>query len=135
GNRGGVSGSNFRDWAAHCRSFTQVAAMRTTALNLGGAGNPERLVGAEISEDFFSVLRVQPQFGRFLTKEDFASGEHNLALISHRLWTTRFGAGTNISMPNPPPKAERTRLSMSNCRITRTRSAPNALRTQISVLR
>src|SRR5947207_1789481 len=96
GNRGGVSASNFRDWAEHGRSFTQVVAMRTTALNLGGVGNPERLVGAEISEDFFSVLRVQPQFGRFLTKEDFASGEHNLALISHRLWTTRFGAGTNI---------------------------------------
>ena len=96
GNQGGVSASNFRDWAEHCRSFTQVVAMRTTALNLGGVGNPERLVGAEISEDFFSVLRVRPQLGRCLTKEDFASGEHNLALISHRLWTTRFGAGTNI---------------------------------------
>src|SRR5438093_854833 len=95
GNRGGVSASNFRDWAEHSRSFSQIAAMRTTALNLGGVGNPERLVGAEISEDYFGVLRVEPQSGRFLAKEDFASGEH-VALISHRLWLRRFRAGTNI---------------------------------------
>ena len=61
GNRGGVSASNFRDLAEHSRSFSRIAAMRTTALNLGGVGNPERLVGAEISEDYFSVLRVEPQ--------------------------------------------------------------------------
>ena len=36
GNRGGVSASNFRDWTEHARSFGQIAAMRTTALNLGG---------------------------------------------------------------------------------------------------
>src|SRR2546427_4324239 len=96
GNRGGVSASNFRDWAQHSRSFSRIAAMRTTALNLGGVGNPERLVGAEISEDYFSVLRVEPQLGRFLSKADFVSGEHSLALISHRLWIRRFGAGTNI---------------------------------------
>jgi len=95
GNRGGVSAINFRDLAEHSRSFSRIAAMRTTALNLGGVGNPERLVGAEISEDYFSVLRVEPQLGRFLAKEDFASGEH-VALISHRLWLRRFRAGTNI---------------------------------------
>ncbi len=55
GNRGGVSASNFRDGAGHSRSFSQIAAMRTTALNPAGAGNPERLVGAEISEDYFSA--------------------------------------------------------------------------------
>src|SRR6266576_5935510 len=94
GNRGGVSASNFRDLAEHSRSFSRIAAMRTTALNLGGVGNPERLVGAEISEDYFSALRVEPQLGRFLSKADFVSGEHSLALISHRLWIRRFGAGS-----------------------------------------
>src|SRR5437667_6417811 len=33
GNRGGVSAINFRDWTEHSRSFGQIAAMRTTALN------------------------------------------------------------------------------------------------------
>ena len=121
GNRGGVSASNFRDLAEHSRSFSRIAAMRTTALNLGGVGNPERLVGAEISEDYFSVLRVEPQLGRFLAKEDFASGEH-VALISHRLWITRFGAGTNIFGESDPPQRGAAHRCRSGTRVPRNSS-------------
>jgi len=36
------------------------------------------------------------------------------------------------SKPNPPPKNERSKLSVSSCRIIRKRLAPSAVRTAIS---
>ncbi|MCI0538819.1 MAG: ABC transporter permease, partial [Verrucomicrobiales bacterium] len=96
GSRTGVSASNFRDWQEQCRSFSEVAALRTRSLNLAGAGAPERLLGGEISEEYFRMLRIQPELGRLFERTDFVSGDQRLAVLSHRLWKRRFGGNTLI---------------------------------------
>src|SRR5215470_17845059 len=58
------SGGDFVDLRAQARSFSGMAAFRSTGLNLTGVDLPERLDGAVVSPDFFEVLGAHPLLGR-----------------------------------------------------------------------
>src|SRR5438309_138382 len=95
-SRSGASAVNFRDWSAQCRSFSTMAASQTSAINLGGGGIPERITGAQVTENYFVMLQVKPILGRSFTRGDFESADRRLALLSYRLWHRRFGGNTEI---------------------------------------
>src|SRR6266446_571034 len=95
-SRGGASAANFRNWRAQARSFSAMAALNTVSLNLSGSGAPERLIGGQVTEDFFGMLKVQPVTGRLFATADYQSTERNLALLSQRLWKRRFGRSADI---------------------------------------
>jgi putative ABC transport system permease protein len=69
--------------------------MDFSVLTLGPTQNglpAERLAGQRFKASVFQVLGVRPQIGRgFVAGEDRVGGFVPLALISHRLWQTRFG--------------------------------------------
>ena len=76
--------------------FKQSAFFRWHAFNLTAGGDPVRLVGAEVSSSLFPLLDVQSQRGRtFLPTEENPAGNH-VVLLSHRLWSNRFGADSTI---------------------------------------
>ena len=58
---------------------------------LTGKGEPERLTGVPVSENFFDVLGVQPQLGRAFTTEEGRFGGPKVVMMSHGLWQRRFG--------------------------------------------
>ena len=67
------------------------------AMNLTGTGKPERLWGTLVSANYFDVLGVKPVLGRgFLPEEDRTPGGAPVAVISYRLWQSRFGASEGI---------------------------------------
>ena len=55
---GPVSPADFFDWRRDGRSFAAMAAYDETAMNLTGAGEPERLRGLSVSPAFLQVLGV-----------------------------------------------------------------------------
>jgi len=58
--------------------------------NLTGDGEPERLYGAAVSAEFFSLLGVSAQLGRtFISGED-QPGKDGEVILSHALWEQRF---------------------------------------------
>ncbi|MBV8858089.1 MAG: ABC transporter permease [Acidobacteria bacterium] len=63
-------------------------------LSLGtGGGQPEQAFGMIVSANYFDVLRVAPERGRFFTPEEEAEqGAHPVAVLSHAAWARRFGA-------------------------------------------
>jgi predicted permease len=61
-----------------------------------GQGEPERLTGVPVSENFFQLLGVQPQLGRLFTAEECKWHGPKAVLLSHGLWTRRFGSDTRI---------------------------------------
>ena len=72
--------------------FSGVIAYSYMPVNLSGDGDAERVNGAIVSGNYFSVLGVSPIIGRgFLPDEDQNPGAKPVALISYRLWQTRFG--------------------------------------------
>src|SRR5262245_8789181 len=54
----------------HSRSFAGVAAYTVEFFNLTGRGEPQQVHAARVSPNFFDVLGVRPQKGRFFTAEE-----------------------------------------------------------------
>ncbi|MET0647789.1 MAG: ABC transporter permease [Pyrinomonadaceae bacterium] len=90
-----TSPANYRDWAAQNKSFEQLAAVRETSLNLTGDGQPEEAQVVRATPNLFTVLGVQPLLGRDLSEEDDRTGA-KVALLSHGLWTRRFGSDQGV---------------------------------------
>lgn len=58
-----------------------------------GLGAPERWAGASVSAPFFDVLGASAAVGRTFHEADRGT---DLVVLSHRLWTTRFGGDPGI---------------------------------------
>ncbi len=100
-------GAVFLDWRRENRSFSAMAAFGDWAPDLAGAGEPESLSGALVASDYFTVLGVQPALGRAFRREEETRGKDRVAVLSHGLWSRRFGAdpalvGRDISLNGLP---------------------------------
>lgn len=91
-----LSDANFLDYRDQARSFELIAGWTERPANLTGAGEPERVLGAMVTANFFDVLGVPPALGRtFLTGED-QLGKHTIVVLSHELWERRFGLDPRV---------------------------------------
>lgn len=87
---------NFIDWREQNQSFEQMAALRSSGLNLTEGAQPERIQAMSASPNFFTVLGAKPALGRtFLPHEEKAGSDH-VVVLSNRLWQGRFGSDRNI---------------------------------------
>jgi putative ABC transport system permease protein len=73
-----------------------VAAYWTAERTLTGQGEPAVLDVAAVSSDFFQQLGAQAQSGRLLAGEDQTLGQDRVAVISDKLWRTRFASDPAI---------------------------------------
>ncbi len=96
GNPGNVSAGNFTDARNGTTSFEAMTAIQYSSFNLAADGGTERVIGARTTAPFFSVFGVQPALGRTYTDEEDQPGHEQVAVLSHRLWTRRFGANPAI---------------------------------------
>ena len=87
---------NYRDWRDQNSSYQHLAAYSETAFALTGAGEPERLIGAQVTANFFDVIGLTPQAGRLFTVANETEGQDAVVLISHGLWQRRFGGAADV---------------------------------------
>jgi putative ABC transport system permease protein len=80
----------------HSQSFSGVVAAANDNFNLTGRGEPLQVPSARVSADFFQVLGVQPQLGRFFQPDEGQPAGKPVIVISDSLWHTRFGGDPNI---------------------------------------
>ena len=78
------------------RSFSSVAAFDLGNRNISGGDVPERVFTVLALDDLFPVMGLKPHLGRGFTPEELAPGGPDVAIISHRLWQSRFGADPGI---------------------------------------
>ena len=81
--------------------FEDVALFENTNLNLvgecpQGACEPQRLQGASVSPNLFSVLGVRAALGRTFAPDEDQQGRDQVVLVSDALWRGRFGADPSI---------------------------------------
>jgi predicted permease len=94
---GGHSIAEFTYIRDRSQTLQSVAAyFPRFGVSLSGAGEPVRLTSAQVSADFFDVLRVNPMRGRFFQDGEDKPGADRIAVISHALWRDRFGSDPNI---------------------------------------
>ncbi|MGH9837363.1 MAG: ABC transporter permease [Blastocatellia bacterium] len=91
-----ASWPNFEDWRAHNQSFQGMAGVRDRRFNLTGTGEPEELNGANVSANFFDLMRVGPQYGRAFSAEEEQEGRDQVVVIGHGLWQQRFGGDAQL---------------------------------------
>jgi len=74
------------------RSFAGTAAFDLGNRNISGGDVPDRVFTAFMIDDAFPVIGLRPFLGRGFTAEELAPKGPPAAIISHRLWTSRFHA-------------------------------------------
>ena len=92
--------NHFLDFREQNQSFSDVAAYfafyGVGDNKLTGQGEPERLSGVPVSQNFLQLLGVQPQFGRLFTAEECKYNGPKAVLLSHGLWVRRFASDPRI---------------------------------------
>jgi putative ABC transport system permease protein len=88
--------AEYRELRAGATTLELLAAVETRDMVLGGDGQPEQIRGQRVDASFPALIGLDgplaPIVGRPLVKADFEAGGPATALISHRLWTRRYGA-------------------------------------------
>lgn len=90
-----LSPAEYRDIRS-VRSFARVGAFDLGSRNVSGGDVPERVFTAFLLEDLFPVIGMAPQLGRGFTRDELGPNGPRAAIISHRLWQTRFGGDPRI---------------------------------------
>src|SRR5687768_12246432 len=94
-----VAPANYLDWKEQVPAFVDVAGTGSgpgqTTLT-GGDGDPVVIKTARVTGNFFAVLGATPLLGRTLRDEETWQPVEPVAVISHRLWRTRYGADPAI---------------------------------------
>lgn len=83
---------DFRDFRDHLKLVESMSVAQPMALAVGNDVRVERVWGETVSGNFFDVLRVQPDIGRFFSgvERDDAQNAHPVAVISHSFWHSHY---------------------------------------------
>ncbi|MGH9408068.1 MAG: ADOP family duplicated permease [Vicinamibacterales bacterium] len=81
---------------SHVHAFESFASYNTTYAGLMGGAEPERVLGARVSEEFFDVMRVQPALGRSFVTSEMQTGGPAAIVVSDSLWNRAFGRNPDI---------------------------------------
>ena len=104
---GPFSYDDFHDIQQRSHSFSLIVATHLTFLNVVGTREPQRVLSARASQDYFSLFGVQPIRGRLLEAADHRDNAAPVALLGRRFWSSEFGSdpsiiGKTISLDDKP---------------------------------
>lgn len=91
-----VRAIDFEAFRQSSGAFSALGAVRERNFSLTDRGEPERVFGARVSANLFSVLGVGPELGRAFLPEEDVPGREGVVILSHGLWTRRFGADPGV---------------------------------------
>lgn len=81
----------FYDWSHHNSYLQSAATFSTSQMNLSRETQSFRVKVAETSANLFSVLGVEPHFGRSFSPNEDTPGPNAVAVISYGLWQQFYG--------------------------------------------
>src|SRR5262245_1197697 len=96
GDRGSVSAHVFTALKQTEHVFDGLAGWDARDYMLTGRGGPAHLKAQRITSQLLPMLGVTPEAGRTFLAEEFEPGRDQMAIISHRLWQSRFGADPQL---------------------------------------
>ncbi|PYR39082.1 MAG: hypothetical protein DMF90_01010 [Acidobacteria bacterium] len=102
-----ASPAKFAHWTRLTEVIQDAAAFRTNAVNYTGGEVPEQLRAGQVSADYFRLLGAPILRGRTFTAEEDRPGGDRVLVLSHGLWTRRFGGdpaiiGRSLSINGEP---------------------------------
>jgi predicted permease len=96
GNSNYVTFGTYYGLMERSRVFQALAVIKPWQPTVTGPAQPERLEGQRVSFAYFRALGIVPALGRDFQAADDQYRGPNVVILSHRLWTRRFGADGGI---------------------------------------
>ena len=89
-----VAFPDYLDWQKDNTLFEHLAATHKESRNLSGipGRDPERISGAAVTRNFFSVIGLGPEIGRTFSEDEDKAGAPPVVVISDHLWRRVFNA-------------------------------------------
>lgn len=85
-----------QEWRQDCKSFEGFAEIRTDTMTLAGLGDPEQVLAAEVSWNYFDLLGVGPVYGRGFLREEGTPGRSREAVVSDALWRRKYSSDPSL---------------------------------------
>jgi putative ABC transport system permease protein len=99
GRSAGTRNVSYPDYLVYrnrATTLSGVAASGGTAMSLGSR-QPQRVLGALVSGNYFDVLGIRAEIGRtFTPDEDTKPGAHPVVVLSDALWKAQFGGDPHV---------------------------------------
>ena len=99
GGSGDVSFPDYKDFRDRARSFDGMTAMGISMVGVARSSSevPQMRAGVLVTDNFFSVLGVQPALGRgFLPSEGEVEGRDAVVVLSDDFWRSEFSADPSV---------------------------------------
>ncbi len=96
GNRVPTAYVNFQEWVRQQNVFDGIAGLEDVSLNRTGMGEPERVAGARVSPNFFSVLGVTPEIGSGFDFVEKDASQNHVAILGNAYWRGHFGGNRGV---------------------------------------
>jgi len=95
GSPSNISYPDFLDWRAQNRSLEHLVSYHDNSYTLTGVARATHVQAQVVSWDLLPMLGVNPEIGRGFTKDEEKRGTR-VALISHSMWESQFGADKSV---------------------------------------
>jgi predicted permease len=98
GDLGNFSYPDYRDLRSSAKSFDGIAAFQLATFSLARNKDevPQMRAGLEVSDNFFSVLGVQPALGRSFLPQESARGGSPAVVLSYGFWQDQFNGDKEV---------------------------------------
>ena len=102
-----LSPANYRDYKGMTSSFQSLGAFAGNAVNLVGAGDPQRLALTGVTSEVLPLLGVPPALGRVFDTTRDGDANTREVVLSYGLWQSQFGGdrrvlGQSVSLNGTP---------------------------------
>jgi predicted permease len=91
-----VSPLTYLDWKHQSSAFEAMAAVTFGAVTITSADTAVPVRGQRVTAEYFDVFGTSAAIGRTFSTGDDVPGASNVVILSHRLWTTRFGSDAGV---------------------------------------
>jgi predicted permease len=92
----GTSPPEMFDYRDRSGAFAQISGLFPINANITGMERPERAEVLLVDLNYFDLLGVKPQVGRFFEKADYRPGIAEIAVISDGWWRRHYAADPNV---------------------------------------
>ena len=89
---------DYTDYRDHLHLVDSVTLKKIQPFVVGEESHPERVWGEMVSGNFFELLGVRPEIGRFFNREESGDEQnaHPMAVISHSYWMTHYHRQSSV---------------------------------------
>ncbi len=91
-----ISPSTYFILRDQAESFTDIGVYNDDSLSVTGTGEPEQVMGKDVTDGLFPLMGVTPALGRLFSRADDNPGAPDTIIISYGFWQRKFGGDKNV---------------------------------------